>query len=260
MDSDEVRSHNRDAWNRKVRERDRWTVPVDAATIERARRGEWRIVLTPSIPVPRHWFPTELRGCGILGLASAGGQQGPVLAAAGADVTVYDNSPAQLAQDRAVAEREGLRLRTVEGDMRELSAFDDGSFDLVFHPCSNSFVPEARPVWNEAFRVLRPGGRLLAGFSNPVRYLFEDEPGRALEVRYSIPYSDLVARSARERRELAGRGEPLEFGHSLDDQIGGQLDAGFLLRGFFEDRYGPADEDPLSSHLATFIATWAVKP
>jgi len=262
MDPEAVRRYNRDAWNRQVREGNRWTVPVDSRTIARARRGDWQVVLTPTIPVPRAWFPEELRACRLLGLAAGGGQQGPVLAAAGADVTVYDNSPAQLAQDRSVAAREGLALRTVEGDMRDLSAFADSSFDLVFHPCSNAFVPEVRPVWNEAFRVLRSGGRLLAGFSNPVRYLFEhswsgDGP---LRVRHTIPYSDLTARSAEELAAIRERGEPLEFGHTLGDQIAGQLDAGFVLRGFFEDRYDPADSDALSSYLATFIATFAEKP
>ena len=44
------------------------------------------------------------------------GQGGaPVLAAPGAAVTVFDNSPAQLDRDRSVAEGEGLRLETVEG-------------------------------------------------------------------------------------------------------------------------------------------------
>ena len=262
MDSEAVRNYNRDAWNRKVREENRWTVPVDAETIARARRGEWQIVLTPTIPVPLGWFPDELDGCRVLGLASAGGQQGPVLAATGAEVTVYDNSPEQLAQDRRVADREGLRLTTVEGDMRDLSAFADESFDLIFHPCSNGFVPDVRPVWNEAFRVLSSGGRLLAGFSNPVRYLFEDERtlNGVLEIRHSIPYSDVTDLRDEEQREIMDRGEPLEFGHTLEDQIGGQLDAGFVLRGFFEDRYEHTDDDPLSDYLATFIATLAEKP
>ncbi len=59
--------------------------------------------------------------------------------------------------------------------MRDLSAFADESFDLVFHPVSNLFVPEVRPVWNEAFRVLRRGGSLLAGFLNPAVYIFDLE-------------------------------------------------------------------------------------
>ena len=57
-----------------------------------------------------------------------------------------------------MAEREGLELVTMEGDMADLSVFADESFDLVFHPTSNLFVPDVRPVWREVYRVLRPGG------------------------------------------------------------------------------------------------------
>ena len=132
-----------------------------------------RLRLTEQKQVPRDWFPADMNGVDILCLASGGGQQGPVLAAAGANVTVFDNSPRQLEQDRMVARRDGLRLVTVEGDMRDLSSFDDGSFDLVFHPVSNCFCPEVRPVWREAFRVLRQGGVLLAAFNNPAIYIFD---------------------------------------------------------------------------------------
>src|SRR6516164_11247145 len=167
-------AHNRAAWDREVASGNEWTQPVGPEVIARARAGDWSVVLIGYRAVPRGWFPAELAGLEVLCLASGGGQQGPVLAAAGAAVTVLDNSPAQLARDRLVAEREGLRLRTVQGDMADLSAFPEGGFGLVFHPCSNCFVPDVRPVWREAFRVLRPGGVLLAGFCNPALYLFDD--------------------------------------------------------------------------------------
>jgi hypothetical protein len=53
---------------------------------------------------------------------------------------------------------------------------------------------------------------------------------------------------------------PLEFGHSLADQIGGQLDAGFMLTGFYEDRYTDVDGDRISRYMDTFIATRACRP
>src|SRR3972149_11600688 len=115
-----IREYNRDAWDREVRRRNKWTIPVSTETIAKARQGDWQIVLTPTIPVPMDWFP-QLKGADVLCLASGGGQQGPVLAAAGANVTVFDNSPLQLEQDRFVAEREALSLKTVEGDAADLS-------------------------------------------------------------------------------------------------------------------------------------------
>lgn len=252
-----VRAHNRRAWDQQVAQGNRWTVPVSSATIAAARRGEWEVVLTPSRPVPRAWFP-PLAGLEVLGLAAGGGQQGPILAAAGARVAVLDNSPRQLAQDRLVATREGLSLATVEGDMAVLP-FADASFDLVFHPCSNSFVPEVRPVWREAFRVLRRGGVMLAGFVNPILYAFGDglvEQGD-FRLRHRLPYSDLTSLSAAARDEAIEKGEPLEFSHSLEEQIGGQLEAGFLLAGMFEDAWA---ERPLAAYFPLCVATRAVKP
>jgi SAM-dependent methyltransferase len=254
----DIVSHNREAWEREVAMGNKWTVPVDHDTVESARRGDWSLLLTPTIPVPRAWFGA-LDGARVLCLASGGGQQGPILAAAGAAVTVFDNCPAQLDRDRFVAEREGLEIVTVQGDMRDLSVFADGSFDLVFHPVSNCFVDDIAPVWRECARVLVPGGRLLAGFCNPLNYVFDPEAwdrGR-LEARYTIPYSDLEQRPAEELERIRRDKEPLEFGHSLDAQIGGQLAAGLYLAGFYEDR---RPGELLDEHIATFMSTLAIKP
>ncbi len=120
--------------------------------------------------LPLDWMG-DVRGRRILCLASGGGQQAPVLAAAGADVTVFDLSDGQLEQDRAVAARDGLQLRTVQGDMRDLHVFANDSFDVVFHPISNLYVPDVRPVWTECRRVLARDGMLMASFYNPVLFV-----------------------------------------------------------------------------------------
>lgn len=253
-----IRSYNRRAWNHQAELGNQWTIPVDPPVIAAARKGIFSILLTEQKAVPHDWFP-PLAGLDVLCLACGGGQQGPVLAAAGARVTVLDNSPRQLERDRLVAERERLSLNTIEGDMRDLSAFKDESFDLIFHPVSNVFVPNIRPVWRGAYRVLRPGGILMAGFMNPSYYLFgtQEEEQDALVVKFSIPYSDPESLSAEELQICESDGIPLEFGHSLTDQIGGQLDAGFRLTGFYEDTM---PESPLSKYTSVYMATRAVKP
>ncbi len=257
----DIRDWNRTAWDHQVQQKNRWTVPVSSEAIAAARTGDWEIVLTPMKPVPREWFGS-LDGAAVLCLASGGGQQGPVLAAAGARVTVFDNSPAQLQQDAMVAQRDGLKLETVLGDMRDLSVFGDEQFDLVVHPCSNCFVPDVRPVWQEAYRVLRPGGALLSGFTNPVLYVFDYQQMTRgnLSVRHRVPYSDLTDLTPDERQQFIDDGEPLCFGHSLDDQIGGQTDAGFVISGFYEDKWtDDADHASISEYLPVFMATRAVR-
>jgi SAM-dependent methyltransferase len=255
---EDILLYNRRTWDRQVERCNPWTVPVSREAVARARNGDWSIVLTPTKPVPSAWFP-PLVGMDVLCLASGGGQQGPILAAAGAIVTVFDNSPAQLAQDRLVAERDELVIETVQGDMADLTVFPDCRFDLIVHPVSNVFVPDVKPAWREAFRVLKPGGVLLSGFMNPVHYLFDFfalERGE-FRVAHRIPYSDHESLTDEERARLAEQHAPLEFGHTLADQIGGQIAAGFALTGFYED----IDPDTiLGKHIPSYIATKAKKP
>jgi SAM-dependent methyltransferase len=249
-------AHNRATWDRQARAGDRWSTPMDDVTVARAKAGEWEVILTPNRPVPRDWFG-DLSGRDVLCLASGGGQQ----AAAGARVVSYDLSEEQLARDELVAERHGLPLECVRGDMADLSRWPDARFDLVFHPVSNVFVPCVETVWAECVRVLRPGGVLLAGFMNPCYFLVDHddvEAGGRLEFRYRLPYSDLESLEGEALRRRIDRGDLLEFGHSLDAQIGGQLSAGFVLTGFYEDWWSD-DATPLNRYMPTTMATRAVK-
>jgi SAM-dependent methyltransferase len=254
----DVRAYNRDAWNREVEGgQNRWSQPVNSEIIAKAKQGEFSVLLTENIPVPHKWFP-PLKGADVLCLASGGGQQGPVLAATGANVTVFDNSPAQLKQDQLVAEREGLPIRTVEGDAVDLSEFADESFDLVFNPVSTVFMPDVRAVWKECYRVLHHGGILMTGVMNPVHYIFDlykaDEG--FLEVAHSIPYSDLTSITKEYFEELVEKGLPVEFGHSLTDLLGGQCNVGFVITDLYEDHML---DSMLHNYHPNYIATRAVK-
>lgn len=242
VDSYEV---NRRAWNAESAAANVWVREVGPDVIAAARQGDWQVVLTPMRPVPRAWFG-ELRGKALLGLASGGGQQCPIFAAAGAQVTSFDASDEQLARDQRVAARDGLTLTTVQGNMRDLRVFADASFDIVFNPCSTSFVDDVESVWHEVARVLRPGGVFMTGFTNPWYYLFEIaafDRGE-LKVTKKLP---VVEHS----------GGMIEFSHSFEAQLGGQLRAGLSLTDLYEDEW---DAWPALFGVApAFMATRAVK-
>jgi ubiquinone/menaquinone biosynthesis C-methylase UbiE len=249
--------YNKEAWNNLVRSGNRWTIPVSDEVIDKAKNGEWSVVLTPLIPVPLNWFPAK--GSKVLALASGGGQQTPILAAAGFEVTVLDNSIAQLDRDREMAERHHLKITTIEGDMANLSAFADGTFDLIFNPCSTAFVPEVTAVYKESARVLKKGGIFMTGFTKPIYFLFDvrlaDEG--IFKLKYSQPYSDLTSLDDEELKYFIDRNEPIVFGHTLEQHINGQLKAGLNITEIYEDFMG--DNNPVDKYFPALMAVRSVK-
>ncbi len=251
---------NRQSWNNGVMSASVWARPVDETMIAEARAGRWDVLLTPKTPVPKAWL-SGVRGKNVLCLASGGGQQVPILAAAGADVVSFDLSDEQLQKDQLVATREGLAIRCVRGDMANLDCFADASFDLIFHPASNVFARNLEPIWRECHRVLRPGGSLLSGFMNPAVFLFDHDEAETtgeLVVRYSLPYSDEENLAPGKLNAKLTANEPFEFSHSLAAQIGGQTESGFAIIGLYEDHWYD-DTWLFSNRSPVSIATRAVR-
>jgi len=258
-----VFEYNRNAWNLQSLDGCRWSTPYPDAVIERARRGKWSVILTPNRAVPRDWFPAypDLGGLKILALASGGGQQVPVFAASGAAVTSFDASDVQLQKDEETCARHGLKIRTIHGDMADLSGLRAKSFDLIFNPVSNVFAESLEPVWRGCHRVLKPGGRLLCGFMNPAFYLFDhrhlEETGEP-KVAHRLPFSDLGSTDKKSLSRQLKAQQILEHSHSWEAQLGGQCEAGFAITGFYEDDW---DEEStrLQGWMPMFAATRSVK-
>jgi len=246
---------NSNVWDKNVENKNKWTLPVSTEVINNARKGIWDVVLTPKKTVPKNWFPDNLNNLKILLIAGGGGQQGPVLASLGADVTVFDNSKKQLEQDELVAKRENLKIKTVQGNMQDLSVFSDGSFDFIMQ-FAGCFVDSVLSVWREAYRVLKKGGIMLAGHNHPFEFIFDlDSMEKGdLIVRHKIPYSDIKDLSKDEFERTTAEG--IFFGHSLADMIQGQIDAGFLIAGYYEDS---GCGYILDNYIDTFFATKAIK-
>lgn len=229
-----------------------WGVPIDHDTYLRATQGDWAVRLTPTKPVPRAWFG-DLRGKRVLGLASGGAQQMPIFAALGADCAVLDYSDRQIASERMVAAREGYAIQIVQADMTKPLPFEDGRFDLIFHPVSNCYIREVLPVWRECFRVLKNGGALLSGLDSGVNFIVDAAEERIVN---RLPF-DPVA-DPEQMLQLQRQDAGVQFSHTLEDQIGGQLRAGFMLTDLYEDTNGEGRLHDLN--IPSFIATRAVKP
>ncbi|WP_455564620.1 class I SAM-dependent methyltransferase [Akkermansia massiliensis] len=249
MSYQEENARTIDRW---VEEGWEWGIPVTHAQVQAAREGQWDLFLTPTKPVPHAWFG-ELKGRRVLGLASGGGQQIPILTALGARCTVLDYSEKQLDSERMVAAREGYEVEIIRADMTRPLPFADGSFDLIFHPVSNCYVEEVCPIWRECFRVLRPGGVLLAGLDTGVNYMVGEEEDRIVN---ALPFNPL--KNPAQRRLLEDTDCGIQFSHTLEEQIGGQLEAGFCLTALYEDTNSAGYLHDLN--IPCFAATRAVRP
>lgn len=229
-----------------------WGIPIDHDTYVKATKGDWSVVLTPTRPVPENWFP-KLKGKHVLGLASGGGQQMPVFAAAGAKTTVLDNSKRQLDNERLVSEREGYPITIIEADMSKRLPFEDESFDLIFHPVSNVYVEDVRHVFKECFRILKKKGVLLCGLDNGMNFIFDEAEERVIRGLPFNPEKDPLAKKTCVEGDW-GR----QFSHTLEEQIGGQLEAGFIITDLFEDTNGEGRLHELG--IPMFFATRSIKP
>lgn len=229
-----------------------WGRPIDHETFVKAKKGDWDVVLTPTKPVPHEWFG-DLKGKKVLGLASGGGQQMPILTAAGAKCVVLDYSKKQLDSETMVAAREGYSIETIRADMTKPLPFDDGTFDLIFHPVSNVYAEKVEPIWKECFRVLKSGGILLAGVDTGINFVFDEEEEHLL---FKLPFNPLQNPEQMEWSKKTDSG--VEFSHTIEEQVGGQLKAGFILTHIFGDTNGIGN---LHEHgVESFYATRSIKP
>ncbi len=250
-------AYNAHMWDVWSQEKNTWTIPVSHEQFVLSQQGDLTLFLTPEKPVPAHWY--EGLGKKVLGLASGGGQQGPLLTAHGYQVTILDNSWRQLHAERMVAERENYRIGLVKADMTRRFPFQDGAFDWIINPVSNCYIEDLTNTWKECFRVLKPGGTLMTGWTNPIVYMFDDvdsekDATTPLVCCNPLPYNGRLLALDGKKISLD---EGYQFSHTLDAQLGGQVRAGFLIRDFYEDT---DSSSRLSHYSALFAANLAIKP
>lgn len=226
--------HEMDVFGRVERNIDRlvedgvnWSACATPEQLQQARNG--RLLLTFGVDgvIPPEWLG-DVRGRRVLCLAGAGGLQAPLLACAGAEVTVLDLSQRMLDKDRELAAREGLDIRIEHGNMCDLSRFADASFDLVLNPPSLCYVPDVQPVFREVHRVLAPGGTFILTSMSPLAYICDwDSEAQCYKAVNRLPYRSI---------DHADQGDWVEYGHTMESYLGGQIAAGFAITGYLENQ------------------------
>ena len=176
----------------------------------------------------------------------------PIFNALGAYCTVLDFSSEQLKKELEVANRENYEIKIVQADMTEPLPFDDESFDLIFHPVSNCYVEDVFPIWKECYRVLKKSGILLSGLDNGFNYLFDEDEERIVN---KLPFNALKDRKMYEKSVKYDWG--IQFSHTIEEQIGGQLKAGFILTDIYQDTNGEGKLHEFN--VPTFYATRVIK-
>jgi methyltransferase type 11 len=242
---------NAETIDRWIEEGWEWGKPVNHETYINAKNGKWNVLLTPVKSVPHEWFG-EMKGKKLLGLASGGGQQIPIFSALGAECTVLDYSDRQLKSEEEVSKREGYQVEIVKADMTKPLPFDDESFDIIFHPVSNCYVEKVEPIFKECYRILKKGGILLCGLDTGINYIVDTREEKIIN---SLPFNPLI--NENNRKQLKEEDAGIQFSHSLTEQIGGQLKAGFILTDIKEDTNGEGRLHELN--IPSFIMTRAVK-
>ena len=248
MNYQKINSQIIDQW---CKEGWQWGQPISHETYQNALKGQWEVYLTPTKPVPHHWFG-DLKGKKLLGLASGGGQQIPIFTALGAYCTVLDYSKEQCNSEELVAKREGYEVKILQEDMTKRFPFEDETFDIIFHPISNCYIEKVEPVFQECYRVLKKGGLFLGGYDIGINYVFDiDEK----YIKYSLPFNPLKNKEHYEF--VLKNNDGIQFSHTIEEQINGQLQAGFRLLNLYNDTNGCGN---IHDHnIPSFIATLAVK-
>lgn len=203
-----------------------WSACATPEELQKAREGQLTLKFFDK-EIPPEWLK-DIKRKKVLCLAGAGGLQAPLLACAGAEVTVLDLSEKMLTKDRAVAEKEHLNIRIEKGNMCDLSRFADGSFDYIVNPPSLMYVPDVKPVFKECYRVLKAGGAFIMMAPSPINYLcdfVDDENGGYYKAVNRMPYCS---------SDFDKMSDWIEYGHTMEDYIGGQIECGFVINGYVE--------------------------
>ena len=220
----DYRSANQQAWNQLA---DSDSLFARVATDEECRKPL-------QVLDGRGWLPDSVAGLNVLCLASGGGWQSILYAAAGANVTVVDLSDSMLRLDTREAKRRRYQVQTVQASMDDLSMLADKSFDIVHQPVSTCYVPDLKPVYAGIARVLRSHGLYISQHKQPVSLQISHRNERqqfviGVEYYHEGPLPQQQDTAYRESGAT-------EYLHRLDQIVGDLCLAGFVIEDLREPK------------------------
>lgn len=202
-----------------------WSACASKEQLQAARAGKLKLQFYDR-DVPEEWLK-DVKGKKVLCLAGAGGLQAPLLACAGAEVTVVDISNKMLEKDREIAKNEKLHIDIIKGNICDLSMFRDSCFDYIINPPSLMYIPQLSVVFKECYRVLNKGGIFIMMAPNPINYVcdyMDDENGGYYKAVHRMPYCSKDYDDS----------DWIEYGHTMEEYLGGLIECGFVINGYLE--------------------------
>ncbi len=94
---------------------------------------------------------------------------------------------------------------------------------------------------------------MLAGLDNGINFLVNDDE---TVIANTMPFNPLV--NEEQRKQLEADDSGMQFSHTLEELLGGQLKAGFRLTDLYGDTNGQGRLHEMN--IETFVATRAIKP
>jgi ubiquinone/menaquinone biosynthesis C-methylase UbiE len=208
----------------------------------------------------------DLAGKDVLCLASGGGRQSAMFALLGARVTVFDLSQEQLQRDRDVASHYSLAIETVQGDMRDLSCFQNAAFDIVWHPYAINFITDVRVVLRQVARILRRDGLYHLQFSNPFLSGMTERDWNGEGYVLKRPYvqgAEIAYRDQPWVYERDGLIDPIpgprEYLHTLSTVMNGLIEQDFVIQHVSDnlDMYSDLSAEPGTwDHFVAYAPPW----
>lgn len=238
--------HNRNAWDRLVKNRQALTLPATERHFDDPLKAVDAL----------DWLGGDVSGQKLLCLAAGGGKHSAIYATAGAEVTVVDISPAMLEQDREVARERNLNIRVIEASMDDLSMLDDEEFDIVVQPVSTCYVPDIVAVYREVARVMRSNGLYISQHKQPTSLQAGFDSSRSSYVLTEPYYREGPLPPGPANSRLREHGTQ-EYLHRWEQLIGELCRAGFVIEDLAEPDHADRSARPGShGHRGCYIAPY----